>query len=240
MVETPRHRMLREIQRATPSTSARQTVICTEKAQRPDGQPARVRRPPAPSAGARGAHARRPRHPRHIRLATGTPRCSGVVRPTTTLTTFGRRGAAPRAIIVHQPASRFGWDTVVNSWSTPQLDTRHPGRGRCRRGDAGSGRVVAGLRSPRGSGPTRGVPRGAVASTAAPRCTTPSGGRVRTMSSPCCQARSAGQYLVYMAHWDHLGACPVAPATASSTAPSTTPRELPEFSRSPKPSPPRG
>ena len=41
-----------------------------------------------------------------------------------------RRGATG-AIIVHQtePAA-YGWDTVVNSWSTPQLDRRHRGRQR--------------------------------------------------------------------------------------------------------------
>ena len=47
-----------------------------------------------------------------------------------------RRGATG-AIIVHQaePAA-YGWDTVVNSWSTPQLDNvaaRRQCRARCHR-----------------------------------------------------------------------------------------------------------
>ena len=42
------------------------------------------------------------------------------------------------------------------------------------------------------------------------------------------------EYLVYMAHWDHLGRLPDAPATASSTAPWTTPRAPRVCSPSPR------
>jgi Zn-dependent M28 family amino/carboxypeptidase len=130
-----------------------------------------------------------------------------------------RRGAAG-AIIVHQtePAS-YGWDTVVNSWSTPQLDHATA--------DGNSGRVAIegwiteaaakDLFAANGMtlddavkrANTRGFRAEPLKSTASARLRN----AIRRTNSHNFAAMLPGsqrpdEYVVYMAHWDHLGRLP--------------------------------
>ena len=130
-----------------------------------------------------------------------------------------RRGATG-AIIVHQtdPAG-YGWDTVVNSWSTPQLDNATP--------DGNAGRVAiegwiteaAALKLFEANGlsfadavkraNTRGFRAEPMRSTASASLRN----TIRRTSSHNAVAVLPGskrpdEYLVYMAHWDHLGRLP--------------------------------
>jgi Zn-dependent M28 family amino/carboxypeptidase len=127
-----------------------------------------------------------------------------------------RRGAAA-AIIVHQvtPAS-YGWETVVNSWSVPQLDHA--------RSDDNTGRVAIEGWITEGAAEALFAANGMSLSDAVRRANT-RGFRaepLRSMASAAVHnvirrtsshnlaavmpgSTRPGEYLVYMAHWDHLG-----------------------------------
>ena len=130
-----------------------------------------------------------------------------------------RRGATA-ALIIHQAApASYGWDTVVNSWSTPQLDHS--------RADGNAGRVaIEGwiteamakklftdngdtLEQAVKRANTRGFRAEPLKSTASARLHN----SIRRTSSHNLAAvlpgsKRPGEYLVYMAHWDHLGRLP--------------------------------
>ena len=130
-----------------------------------------------------------------------------------------RRGAVG-AIIIHQtdPAA-YGWDTVVNSWSTPQLDHASA--------DGNAGRVAIegwiteaqarALFSANGTTLEEAVKRANTRGfRAQPLATTVSGSlrnAIRRTNSHNLAALLPGssrpdEVLVYMAHWDHLGRLP--------------------------------
>ena len=127
-----------------------------------------------------------------------------------------RRGATG-AIIVHQtePAA-YGWDTVVNSWSTPQLDRATP--------DGNAGRVAiegwitestaqklfAANGTTLAEAVKRANMRGFRAEPLRSEASASVHNTVRRTSSHNLAAIIPGskrpnEYLVYMAHWDHLG-----------------------------------
>ena len=127
-----------------------------------------------------------------------------------------RRGATG-AIIVHQtePAA-YGWDTVVNSWSTPQLDRATA--------DGNAGRVAiegwitesVAQRLFAANGTTlaeavkRANTRGFRAEPLKSEASASVHNTVRRTSSHNLAAVIPGsqrpnEYVVYMAHWDHLG-----------------------------------
>jgi len=127
-----------------------------------------------------------------------------------------RRGATA-AIIVHQTApAGYGWDTVANSWSTPQLDQATT--------DGNAGRVAiegwitesmaqmlflsngTTLADAVKRANTRGFRAEPLKSIATAKVTN----TIRRTSSNNVAAIIPGstrpnEYLVYMAHWDHLG-----------------------------------
>ena len=130
-----------------------------------------------------------------------------------------RRGAAG-AIIIHQtePAA-YGWDTVVNSWSTPQLDHASA--------DGNAGRVAIegwiteaqarALFAANGMTLDDAVKRANTRGfRAQPLASTASGSlrnAIRRTTSHNFAALLPGstrpdEVLVYMAHWDHLGRLP--------------------------------
>jgi Zn-dependent M28 family amino/carboxypeptidase len=127
-----------------------------------------------------------------------------------------RQGAAA-ALIVHEtePAA-YGWETVVNSWSGPQLDTVTP--------DGNAGRVAlegwitreAAQRLLRAAGHDldelkqrasqrgfRGIELGLGASGAVRNAIRR--GESANVVGLLRGAKRPGEYIVYMAHWDHLG-----------------------------------
>jgi Zn-dependent M28 family amino/carboxypeptidase len=127
-----------------------------------------------------------------------------------------RRGATG-AIIVHQtePAA-YGWDTVVNSWSTPQLDRATV--------DGNAGRVAiegwitesVAQRLFAANGTTlaeavkRANTRGFRAEPLKSEASASVHNTIRRTSSHNLAAIIPGsqrpnEYVVYMAHWDHLG-----------------------------------
>jgi Zn-dependent M28 family amino/carboxypeptidase len=130
-----------------------------------------------------------------------------------------RRGAAG-AIIIHQtePAA-YGWDTVVNSWSTPQLDHSSAD------GNAGRVAIEGWITEPRARAlllangmtledavkraNTRGFRAEPLKSTASASLRN----AIRRTDSHNLAAVLPGsthpdEFLVYMAHWDHLGQLP--------------------------------
>ena len=130
-----------------------------------------------------------------------------------------RRGAAG-ALIIHQsePAS-YGWDTVVNSWSTPQLDHASA--------DGNTGRVAIegwitesqarSLFAANGTTLDDAISRANKRGFRAEPLKTTANARLRnairrTSSSNIAAmlpgTERADEYLVYMAHWDHLGRLP--------------------------------
>ena len=130
-----------------------------------------------------------------------------------------RRGATG-ALIVHQtdPAG-YGWDTVVNSWSTPQLDNATA--------DGNAGRVAiegwitesAAQQLFAANGKSfadavkRANTRGFRAEPMQSTATASLRNAIRRKSSHNVAALLPGtkrphEYLVYMAHWDHLGRMP--------------------------------
>jgi Zn-dependent M28 family amino/carboxypeptidase len=130
-----------------------------------------------------------------------------------------RRGATA-ALIIHQsePAS-YGWDTVVNSWSTPQLDHASAD------GNAGRVAIEGWITEPAAKAlfaANGGTLEDAVQRAnrrgfrAEPLTTTVSGAlrnAIRRTNSHNLAAvlpgtRRPDEYLVYMAHWDHLGRLP--------------------------------
>jgi Zn-dependent M28 family amino/carboxypeptidase len=130
-----------------------------------------------------------------------------------------RRGAAA-AIIVHQtePAA-YGWDTVVNSWSTPQLDHSSAD------GNAARVAVEGWITEPAAqalfaaNGTTledavkRANQRGFRAEPLKTTATANLRNAIRRTNSNNFAAvlpgaTRPGEYVVYMAHWDHLGRLP--------------------------------
>jgi len=130
-----------------------------------------------------------------------------------------RRGATG-ALIVHQtdPAG-YGWDTVVNSWSTPQLDNATA--------DGNAGRVaIEGWITEAAAGRlfeanglsfadavkranTRGFRAEPMGSTASASLhNTIRRTRSHNVVAVLPGTKRPHEYLVYMAHWDHLGRKP--------------------------------
>jgi Zn-dependent M28 family amino/carboxypeptidase len=130
-----------------------------------------------------------------------------------------RRGAAG-AIIVHQdePAS-YGWDTVVNSWSTPQPDHATA--------DGNAGRVAIegwitesaakDLFEANGTTLDEAVKRANTRGFKAEPLNSSASARLRNairrtnshnLAAVIPGTRRPDEYLVYMAHWDHLGRLP--------------------------------
>jgi Zn-dependent M28 family amino/carboxypeptidase len=130
------------------------------------------------------------------------------------------RHGATAAIIVHQSApAGYGWDTVSNSWSTPQLDQATA--------DGNAGRVAiegwitesmaqmlflsngTTLADAVKRANTRGFRAEPLKSVASAKVTN----TIRRTSSNNVAAIIPGsarpdEYLVYMGHWDHLGRLP--------------------------------
>jgi Zn-dependent M28 family amino/carboxypeptidase len=130
-----------------------------------------------------------------------------------------RRGATG-ALIIHQtePAA-YGWDTVVNSWSTPQLDHSSA--------DGNAGRVAVEGWITESAARALFAANGGTLEEAVKRANThgfraePLAGTAsaslrnairRTNSYNLAAvlpgAKRPDEYLVYMAHWDHLGRLP--------------------------------
>lgn len=130
-----------------------------------------------------------------------------------------RRGAAG-ALIIHQAApASYGWDTVVNSWSTPQLDKASP--------DGNANRVAIegwitesqarALFAANGftleDAVKRANTRGFRAQPLSTTVTASLRNAIRRTTSHNVAAVLPGakrpdEVLVYMAHWDHLGRLP--------------------------------
>lgn len=127
-----------------------------------------------------------------------------------------RQGAAA-AIIIHDTApASYGWEVVRNGWTGPRLQAEAPD------GDAGwcqlegwitheragqllemAGQDLAGLQAAAMRRGFRGVPLGV-------RATGGLHNAIRRASSPNVAGllpgrERPGEYIVYMAHWDHLG-----------------------------------
>jgi Zn-dependent M28 family amino/carboxypeptidase len=130
-----------------------------------------------------------------------------------------RRGAAA-AIIIHQtePAS-YGWNTVVNSWATPQLDQETSDRNAGRVAVEGWITEAVGEKLFGANGKSfqdavkranqRGFRAEALSSTASASLRN----TLRRAKSYNVAARLRGtkrpdETIVYMAHWDHLGRLP--------------------------------
>ncbi|HEY6125927.1 MAG TPA: M28 family metallopeptidase [Steroidobacteraceae bacterium] len=130
-----------------------------------------------------------------------------------------RRGATG-AIIVHQPEpAAYGWDTVVNSWSTPQLDnsTADGNAGRVAIEGWITESVARNLFAANGMALDEAVKRANTRGfRAEPMKSTASAtlrNAIRRTTSHNLAALLPGtkrpdEYLVYMAHWDHLGRLP--------------------------------
>jgi Zn-dependent M28 family amino/carboxypeptidase len=130
------------------------------------------------------------------------------------------RHGATGALIVHQSeAAGYGWDTVVNSWSTPQLDNATA--------DGNAGRVAvegwitetAAQQLFAANGMSfadavkRANTRGFRAEPLQSTATASLRNAIRRTSSHNVAALLPGtkrphEYLIYMAHWDHLGRMP--------------------------------
>jgi Zn-dependent M28 family amino/carboxypeptidase len=130
-----------------------------------------------------------------------------------------RRGAAA-AIIIHQtePAA-YGWGTVVNSWSTPQLDhaTADGNAGRVAiEGwitEAVAGELFAANGLTLADAVKRANTRGFRAQALQTTVSASVRNTIRRASSHNLAAvlpgtKRADEYIVYMAHWDHLGRVP--------------------------------
>ena len=127
-----------------------------------------------------------------------------------------RRGATA-AIIVHQTApAGYGWDTVANSWSTPQLDqaTADDNAGRVAIEGWITESAAQALFAANGTTLADAVKRANTRGFRAEPLKSIAGARVRNTirrtSSNNIAAIIPGserpdEYLVYMAHWDHLG-----------------------------------
>ncbi len=130
-----------------------------------------------------------------------------------------RRGATA-AIIVHQTdAAGYGWDTVVNSWSTLQLDnaTADGNAGRVAvEGwitEAAAQQLFAANGMSFADAVKRANTRGFRAEPLQSTATASLRNAIRRPSSHNVAALLPGtkrpnEYLVYMAHWDHLGRMP--------------------------------
>ncbi len=130
-----------------------------------------------------------------------------------------RRGAAA-AIIVHQtePAS-YGWGTVVNSWSTPQLDQETAEGNAGRVGvegwitEAAAQKLFAANGGSFQDAVQRANRRGFRAELLSSTASASLRNTIRRAKSYNVAARLAGkkrpaETIVYMAHWDHLGRLP--------------------------------
>jgi Zn-dependent M28 family amino/carboxypeptidase len=130
-----------------------------------------------------------------------------------------RRGAAG-ALIVHQTApAAYGWETVVNSWSTPQLDHATA--------DGNAGRLAIEGWITEASAQALFAANGTTLEAAIQRANTRGFRAEPLKSTATANLRNAirrtnshnlaailpgsqrpGEYLVYLAHWDHLGRLP--------------------------------
>jgi Zn-dependent M28 family amino/carboxypeptidase len=130
-----------------------------------------------------------------------------------------RRGAAA-AIIVHQtePAS-YGWGTVVNSWSTPQLDQEIADGNAGRVGvegwitEAAAQKLFAANGKSFSDAVQRANQRGFRAEPLSSTASASLRNTIRRAKSYNVAARLPGtkrpqETIVYMAHWDHLGRLP--------------------------------
>ncbi len=130
-----------------------------------------------------------------------------------------RRGAAA-AIIVHQtePAS-YGWETVVNSWSTPQLDhsTADGNAGRVAIEGWITESVAQELFAANGTTLAEAVKRANTRGFRAEPLKTVVKASLRNairrtnshnLAAVLPGTKRPNEYLVYMAHWDHLGMLP--------------------------------
>jgi Zn-dependent M28 family amino/carboxypeptidase len=130
-----------------------------------------------------------------------------------------RRGAAA-AIIVHQPEpAAYGWGTVVNSWSTPQLD-RETADGNAGRvaiegwiTEAAAEKLFAANGKSFQDAVKRANRRGFRAEALPGTATASLRNSLRRAKSYNVVARLPGakrpnEAIVYMAHWDHLGRLP--------------------------------
>jgi Zn-dependent M28 family amino/carboxypeptidase len=130
-----------------------------------------------------------------------------------------RRGAAA-AIIVHQtePAS-YGWGTVVNSWSTPQLDQETPDGNSGRVGiegwitESAAEKLFAANGKKFKEAVMRANQRGFRAESLSSTASATLRNTLRRAKSYNFAAKLAGtkrpqETIVYMAHWDHLGRLP--------------------------------
>jgi len=130
-----------------------------------------------------------------------------------------RRGATG-ALIVHQTdAAGYGWDTVVNSWSTPQLDnvTANGNAGRVAiQGwvtESAAQQLFAANGKSFADAVKRANTRGFRAEPMQSTATASLRNTIRRTNSHNVAALLPGtkrpdEYLVYMAHWDHLGRMP--------------------------------
>jgi Zn-dependent M28 family amino/carboxypeptidase len=130
-----------------------------------------------------------------------------------------RRGAAA-AIIIHQadPAA-YGWDTVRNSWSTPQLDhaTADGNAGRVAIEGWITEPVAEALFAANGTTLADAVKRANTRGFRAEPLKTTASAAVRNairrtnshnFVAVLPGSKRPGEYVVYMAHWDHLGRLP--------------------------------
>jgi len=127
-----------------------------------------------------------------------------------------RRGATA-AIIIHQPKpAAYGWDTVVNSWSTPQLDqaTDEGNAGRvaiegwiteaaARRLFEANGTTLADAVKRASTRGFRAEPLHSTASASVHNAISRTSSH--NLAAVIPGSKRPNEYLVYMAHWDHLG-----------------------------------
>jgi Zn-dependent M28 family amino/carboxypeptidase len=130
-----------------------------------------------------------------------------------------RRGAAG-ALIIHQtePAA-YGWETVVNSWSTPQLDhaTADGNAGRVAIEGWITEQAATALFAANGSSLQDAIKRANTRGFRAQPLQSTATARVRNairrtnshnLAAVLPGAKRPDEVVVYMAHWDHLGRLP--------------------------------
>jgi Zn-dependent M28 family amino/carboxypeptidase len=130
-----------------------------------------------------------------------------------------RRGAAA-AIIVHQAApASYGWGTVVNSWSTPQLDQETADGNAARVGIEGwiTEAVAVSLFAANGKKFQDAVKRANQRGFRAEPLTSTASASLRNIirraksynvAAKLPGTKRPAETIVYMAHWDHLGRLP--------------------------------
>ena len=165
-----------------------------------------------------------------------------------------RQGAAA-ALIVHEtePAA-YGWNVVQSSWTGAAIQS---GRSRQPYGPVEGDRLAdqrrgaAAVRRLRARTSTRSPPRPSGQGFKRGAARTPGVGHARPTQIKRQASKNVigilpgtkrpDEYVLYTAHWDHLGRCDADPtATTSATARSTMPPAPPAWSRWPRPMPRRG